>query len=193
MAWNVNFLHFAGAMRHVAAVERREQWVHRKSAPRQPPAPKCSGRPIAEANINSVNDKVDSLHVTRVLRVFGFAAVLAFAIPAQSQKCSGGNGGGTDATGNQCGDPVAVAESGVGHSAASLVSPPKAEQALPSNRVVAGTGTPTTSSARTPDPATSQMGAAAHRKQVFDERRARFNGSGHARVAEARAPVATAP
>jgi hypothetical protein len=180
-------------MRYVAAAERREQWVHRMSASRQPPAPRCSDRSIAEANMNSVNDKVDSLHVTRVLRVFGLAAVLAFAVPAQSQECSGGNGGGTDATGNQCSDPVAVAESGAGHSAASLVSPPKVEQALLSNRAVVGTGTPATSSARTPDPSKSQMGAAAHRKQVFDERRARFNGSGHARVAEARAPVAAAP
>ena len=143
--------------------------------------------------MNSVNDKVDSLHVTRVLRILGLAAVLAFAVPAQSQECSGGNAGGTDATGNQCSDPVAVAESGAGHSAASLVSPPKAKQTLPSNRVVAGTGTPTTSSARTPDPSMSQTGAAAHRKQVFDERRARFNGSGHARFAAARAPVASAP
>ena len=112
--------------------------------------------------MNAANDKMDPLHLTRVLRVLGLAAALAFADPAQSQECSGGNGGGTDATGNQCSDPVAIAERGAGHSAAALVSAPKSEQALPSN----------------------PPGAAAHRK------RARFNDGGHhvARSAVATAP-----
>ena len=133
--------------------------------------------------MNAANDKMDPLDLTRVLRVLGLAAALAFADPAQSQECSGGNGGGTDATGNQCSDPVAIAERGAGHSAAALVSAPKSEQALPSNRVGAGAGTPTVNAVRTPDPSNSP-GAAAHRK------RARFNDGGHH---VARSAVATAP
>ena len=142
--------------------------------------------------MNATNGNFGSLDLTRVLRVLGLAAVLAFADPAHSQECSGGNGGGTDATGSQCSDPVAIVGSGVGHSAASIVSAPKAEQALPSNRGVEGAGTSKVNSARTTDPSTSPMKPAAHRKHVFDERRARFNDGGHARVA-AGSPAATAP
>ncbi len=48
-----------------------------------------------------------------IVRRLGLVAAFAMAGPLYAQGCSGGNDGGTDATGNQCNDPVAVDSSTV--------------------------------------------------------------------------------
>ena len=40
------------------------------------------------------------------IRMLCLIATVAFVSPVYAQECSGGNGGGTDATGNQCGNPA---------------------------------------------------------------------------------------
>jgi len=135
--------------------------------------------------------KSNSLDMTRMLRALGLAAVVAFAGPAHSQECSGGSGGGTDATGNQCNDPVAIAASGERPGIAVSVSAPETAHDSPTKRIAAGAANPAVDSDRASAAPISGMRVAAHRKQVFDERRARFNDSGHARVADAQPSGAT--
>lgn len=135
--------------------------------------------------------KVNPLGMMRMLRTLGLAAAVAFAGPAHSQECSGGSGGGIDATGNQCNDPVAVAASGDRPGLAAPVSATKSAHDSPTKRVAAGAANPAVDSDRASAAPISGMRAAAHRKQMFDERRARFNESGHARVAEAQPSSAT--
>jgi len=45
----------------------------------------------------------------KIIRASSLAAALLLAAPLHAQVCSGGTDGGTDATGNQCNDPGAMA------------------------------------------------------------------------------------
>jgi hypothetical protein len=122
----------------------------------------------------------------RALRALGVVAVLALAGPAHGQECSGGSGGGTDATGNQCNGQAAIEAAGDRPGLAPPVSAPNAQRDPAAKRAATGAAKPALNPDRAQEAPAAQMGAAAHRKQVFDERRARFNDSGHARVAAAR-------
>jgi hypothetical protein len=55
-----------------------------------------------------------------IARLFGLVAVVALAGPGHAQGCSGGNGGGMDATGNQCGDAATI---GLYANGSDIVSP----------------------------------------------------------------------
>lgn len=91
---------------------------------------------------------------------------------ADASPCAGGPDGGTDATGNQCNAPVDVAPP-------ALASSPDAGAATKAPAATPAAGSP------------PPMKAAAHRKKVFDERRARFEDAGHPRVAAAPGPAAS--
>jgi len=45
----------------------------------------------------------------KIIRTLSLAAAVFLAAPLHAQVCSGGTDGGTDATGNQCNDPGAMA------------------------------------------------------------------------------------
>jgi hypothetical protein len=125
--------------------------------------------------MNAASRKSDRPSLARMLRAAGIAAAVALAMPLHAQECSGGSAGGTDATGNQCNDPVAA-----------LAAPATAS-------------TPEAGAVSKPVPTTAPAGSApttkatAHRKKVFDERRARFQDAGHPRVAAAPAPATVTP
>lgn len=125
--------------------------------------------------MNPANRIPASPRISRTLRALGLAAAVVLATAAHGQGCSGGNAGGTDATGNQCNDPAAVAADGD----RSANAPTPAVAAIPANP--AASAPPATSPA--------PMKAAAHRKKVFDERRARFADAGQPRIAAAPAPA----
>lgn len=129
--------------------------------------------------MNAADRMPASPRITRTLRALGFVAAVVLATAAHGEGCSGGSAGGTDATGNQCNDPVAIgaADDRSGNDPAAAVA------AIPAKPVAAAA--PTAS----PPP----MKAAAHRKKVFDERRARFEDAGHPRVAAAPAPATVTP
>jgi len=120
--------------------------------------------------MNAARSKLSASRFTNALRVLGLAAAIAVSAPARTQGCSGGIDGGTDATGNQCNHPPAAA-------------------AVDRSAVAASAGKPARASDANPRP----VSAAAHRKQVFDERRARFEDPGHARVAATGAPSRSVP
>jgi hypothetical protein len=124
--------------------------------------------------MNAADWELASPRITRALRALGLAAAVALAIPGHAQECSGGSAGGTDATGNQCNAPVVAA------------APPSA--------LANGTGAaPKPAAAAAPGAAAVPLKAAAHRKKVFDERRARFEDHGHPRVSAAPVGVTVDP
>jgi hypothetical protein len=124
--------------------------------------------------MNAPSRKPDPRSLASMLRAAGIAAAVALAIPLHAQECSGGSAGGTDATGNQCTATVDVA---------APASAPKPAESAPEKRAAA----------TAPAGSAPAMKAAAHRKKVFDERRARFDEPGHPRVAAAPAPATPAP
>lgn len=50
-----------------------------------------------------------------------------FTFAAQAQDCSGGTGGGMDATGNQCNDATVIAKDNSASATSPMARPPKAE------------------------------------------------------------------
>jgi hypothetical protein len=136
---------------------------------------------------------LNALGALRVLRALGVVAVLALAGPAHGQECSGGSAGGTDATGNQCNGPAAIEAAGDRPGFAPSAAASNAQRDPAAKRAAAGGAKPAANPDRAQEAPAAQMGAAAHRKQVFDERRARFNDGGHARVAEAQPANAAGP
>jgi hypothetical protein len=122
--------------------------------------------------MNAASRKPDPGSLASTLRAVGIAAAVALAMPLHAQECSGGSAGGTDATGNQCTAP------------ADVVAP--ASTAAPAGSAPAKPAAATTAAGSAPP-----VKAAAHRKKVFDERRARFEEPGHPRIAAAPAPAAS--
>ena len=126
--------------------------------------------------MNAADRMPASPRITRTLHAVGFVAAVVLATAAQGEACSGGSAGGTDATGNQCNDPVAIAASG------------DRSANEPSATLDANAAKPVAAAASPPP-----MTAAEHRKKLFDERRARFADGGAQRVAAAPARTAVAP